>query len=424
MRKLCAAVLQLLGKCSALPPEETLSDYVTLSRDGAWCWFYDPRAVYIEGKHRRTYAGWVTQKGELQVGMYDHDTGETEYYTLKTNWDIDDHNGNSFLVIPDNRLMVCYARHDKKGLFCRTTSMPENIREWENEITVSDMPRITYSHPVYLSDESRFYIFWRGQSWMPTFASSIDGRNWGDPKILIQKDNLESRDVRPYMKVISDGKAAIHFAFTDGHPRNEPKNSIYYLRYENGGFYKADGAKVGDMNSLPISPNKSAIVYNGNETKVRSWIWDIALDRKGHPIIAYTRLPKETDHRYHYTRWDGDKWVDVEITPAGRWFPQTPMLRREREPQYSGGIALDHCNPSVVYLSRQIRGVFEIEKWITLDNGKTWFSIAITRNSKHHSVRPVIPRGYTGKKAHLLWMHGGYLHYTNYETVIRMLKIK
>ena len=146
------------------------STHDTFSSDGAWCWIQDPRAVYVEGKCKRTYAGWITREGRLQVGAYSHETGNMEYYTLKEDWDIDDHNSNSFLVLPDKHLMVFYARHNKTGLFCRTTSRPEDITTWEEEVTVANTPRISYSQPVYLSDEGRFYVFWRGQSWKPTFA--------------------------------------------------------------------------------------------------------------------------------------------------------------------------------------------------------------------------------------------------------------
>ena len=184
-------------------------------------------------------------KVRLQVGAYDHNSGGINYYTLKEEWDVDDHNSNSWLVLPDKRLMACYTRHNKRGLFCRSTSKPEDIRAWEDEVTVTDA-LVTYSQPVHLSDEGRFYIFWRGPSWKPTFAWSTDGRRWSEPRILVQEKGKESENVRPYLKVVSDGKGQIHFAFTDGHPHDETQNSIYYLKYEKGAFYKADGTKVGE----------------------------------------------------------------------------------------------------------------------------------------------------------------------------------
>ncbi len=54
---------------------------------------------------------------------------------------------------------------------------------------------------------------------------------------------------RPYLKVSSNGIDRIHFAFTDGHPRKEPENSIYYMYYENGGLFKANGEKIGNLDT-------------------------------------------------------------------------------------------------------------------------------------------------------------------------------
>ena len=389
--------------------------------DGAWCWFQDPRAVYLSREHQRTYAGWMTARGNLDVGACDHRTRELQRFTLKSDGEVDDHNSCSLLLLADGRLMAFYARHNGLGLHCRTTKGPEDITEWEDEVIVANTPRTTYSHPVYLRDEGLFYAFWRGEDWKPVFATSGDGRAWTPPRILVQEAGREAANVRPYIKIVADGQSTIHFALTNGHPRDEPANSVHYFRYERGGFFRADGTQIGGLDRVPVSLGKCDLVYDAKATGVRAWLWDIALDDCGHPSIAYTRLPAKTDHRYCCARWDGTAWVDREVTPGGRWFPQTPMFRREREPHYSGGMAFRHANPSVVYVSRPIRGVFEIEKWSTADGGMTWTPTAITAGSAYGNVRPVVPRGYAGEADHLLWMRGRYVHYTNYRTEIRML---
>ena len=37
-----------------------------LTSSAAWSWFGDPRAVYHEGAHRRTYTGWVSRDGRTR----------------------------------------------------------------------------------------------------------------------------------------------------------------------------------------------------------------------------------------------------------------------------------------------------------------------------------------------------------------------
>jgi hypothetical protein len=377
--------------------------------------------VYVDGEHERTYAGWTTSSGKLEVGAYDHRTLETQIFTLKGDWDADDHNSCTLLTLADGRLMVFYARHNQAGLHCRIARRPEDISAWEDEVEVANTPRSTYCHPVFLRDEGRFYAFWRGENWKPVFSTSTDGRAWAAPQLLVQETGREAANVRPYIKIVADGVSTIHFAFTDGHPRNEPENSIHYFRYENGGYFGADGTQIGTANSLPVSQTRNNVVYDGKATGIRAWIWDIALDADGQPVIAYTRLPARTDHRYCCARWDGRNWVHREITAAGRWFPQTPMWRREREPHYSGGMTFKHADPSIVYVSRQIDGVFEIEKWMTADQGLTWTHAAVTSGSVHANVRPVVPRGYGKESDLVLWMRGPYTHYTDFATEIRML---
>ena len=96
--------------------------------------------------------------------------------------------------------------------------------------------------------------------------------------------------------------------------------------------------------------------------------------------------------------------------------------QREREPHYSGGVVLDHEDVDVVYLSRQVDGVFEVERWRTTDFGKTWSSTAVTEHSAHDNVRPFVVRNHSSSGPTVLWMclDGDYVHYTNYRTSLRM----
>jgi hypothetical protein len=412
--------IALLAACkphqSATPSHDA---EIVLAASGAWNWIEDPRAVHVKGGRDRIYAGWVTRNGDLQIGAYDRMTTKIEAVTLAPHWEIDDHDSPSLLVLPDKRLMAFYARHNLIGVFVRTSLHPEDISAWGPEIAITRTPRTTYSQPVYLADEKKIYVFWRGVNWKPTFSTSTDGEHWTPERELVEQKGREANTIRPYFKIASDGRSKIDIAFTDGHPRDEPTNSIYYLRYEHGAFFKADGARVGGMGDLPIDPMSSDIVYFAKPSWVRAWIWDLAIARDGTPVIAYARYPSETDHRYRYARWRNGHWLDVELVAAGRWFPQTPPGTQEREPHYSGGIALDHDDPSIVYLSRQVDGQFEIERWATPDGGTSWATTPITAQSSEPNVRPVVARGDDGET--VLWMRGPYVHWTNFGTRIMLL---
>ncbi|MBT3606593.1 MAG: hypothetical protein HN521_26270, partial [Candidatus Latescibacteria bacterium] len=258
-------------------------------------------------------------------------------------------------------------------------------------------------------------------TWKPTFATSKDGITWSESHILVQEEGREASNIRPYLKAVSDNKSTVHFAFNDGHPRNEATNSVYYIKYEQGKFYRADGTQIGDMDNLPIAHSESDVVYDAKETNARAWIWDLALNDTGSPVLVYTTIPDITEHHYNYAVHTANGWQNHHISPGGKWFPQTPEGEKERETEYSGGISINHADPSTVYLARPVNDVFEIERWQTPDNGATWTSQTITQNSDKLNVRPVIPRNYPADKIGVLWMHGTYIHYTHYHTEIRMI---
>jgi hypothetical protein len=176
------------------------------------------------------------------------------------------------------------------------------------------------------------------------------------------------------------------------------------------------------MAELPMMVSEGDMVYDAKKHGARGWVWDVADDERGWPAIAYTALPKEDDHRYRYAKWDGEKWCDGELCRAGKWFPHTAEGKTEGEPHYSGGIVLDHNDPSIVYLSREVNGVFELEKWFTKNNGASWASEAVTENSPYDNVRPVVVRNYGKDGPRVLWMNNQdkYVHYSNYRGSLLM----
>ncbi|MDO9255641.1 MAG: DUF4861 family protein [Bacteroidales bacterium] len=400
----------------------SVQSFTTIANDGAWCWFSDPRAVSFKGNSDRTYVGWISSQGDVTIAAYDNVTGITEQKIVKAGFEKDDHNNPSILIRPDGKILVFYSEHGGK-MFLVTSRNPEDISSWEKEHELKEFgSNVCYSNPVQLTSENnRIYLFWRGSDWQPAFSYSDDaGFTWAEAKAYIKTPKSDGSQ-RPYVKVSSDGIKRIDFAFTDGHPRNEAENSIYHMYYENGNIYQTNGKPVCRINELPVSISHINKLYDGTISKVRAWIWDIATDEKSRPVIVYTQLPGETDHRYHYARWNGKKWLDVEITQAGKWFPETPENTVEREPHYSGGIVLDHTNPSVVYLSKPVNSVFEIEKWTTPDQGKKWNTQAFTQNSSTNNIRPFVVRNYSANGPKVLWMNvfDHYAHYTDFLTSIK-----
>ena len=413
---LTLAVLAFVGTLSSAPA--LAAPKVRSLGGGAWCWFADPRGVHHEGTYNRTYVGWLDRQGDVKMASYDHNTRLRTTVVLHWALGVDDHNNPSLHVLPDGRLMVFYSEHNGDAMYYRISTRPEDITSWGRERTVptntiksstGSNRGYTYPNPVQLSEESnRLWLFWRGGSSWPTFSTSRDGGNtWSTARNWVSYPHH-----RPYIKFSTNKRNKIHFAFTQGHP-SAINTNIYYARYNSNGYlYRANGTRIKSTSQLPLSPSEADKVY---DTDSKAWIHDIAYDSSGRPIIAFAAIDSSGQHHYRYARWTGTSWKWYRVTPAGR-----SIADSGREPYYSGGITLDHENPSVVYLSRQVNGMFEVETWRTPDGGATWTREAVTSGSSVENVRPISPRGLLAfdDDMSVMWMRGTYVHYVDFRTDI------
>ncbi|MDL2322579.1 BNR-4 repeat-containing protein [Bacteroidales bacterium OttesenSCG-928-A17] len=394
-----------------------VENYITLTEDGAWCWFADPRAVYYEGEKKQTYISWINSQGDIMIASYNHDTNEYKEKVIHSKLEIDDHDVPAILIREDGRIVVFYSKHQYAGPMQRVISTnPEDISSFSSSYTWGS--NVSYPNPFQVGDS--ICLLYRGINWHPTIAvSTNNGQSFTDVRQLV----LNGGD-RPYARYCQSADGAIHVAVTTGHPRNESKNQIFYFKLKDNHFYRADGTLIkefiegidlGGKGTNTGVGSEAEIVYNGTANG-RGWIWDITIDPETqNPVMVYASFPTDSDHRYNYAYWDDDskKWVNKEIVKSGKWFPQTPSGTTEREPHYSGGLSMDHNNPSVVYLSKQVNGVFEIYKYETSDKGDTWVATAITENTPSDivNVRPIVPRNHKEGYFDVIWMRGKYGYY-------------
>lgn len=400
--------------------------YDKVATDAAWCWFSDPRAVYHKGKYEKSYFGFINMKGDVVIGARDEKSKITQTFVLHEKLQIDDHNIPSILFLPDGRLLAFYTQHNGK-FYMRKSKNPEDISAWEEERVLAfglTGHRICYSHPAMLSKESnRIYMFFRSspvnkkswKDWGQYFSYSDDlGKTWSDAQYYL---DTRAIDNPMYLKVSTDNKSRIDVLFTDGHPKIGAA-SVYHMYYENGAFHNTNGKPLGSFSQVPLALNQIQKVYDVEKTKVKAWIWDIALDKKRRPVVAYSQYPSVNDHIYHYARWDGKKWIDYELLNSGGYITSPEPSGKVLEEHYSGGIVLDHENPEQVYLSRKVKDIFEIEHWKL--NRNTWTSAKITENSLTDNVRPYVLAHYPKKNPPVFWMSGTYEHYIRFKTDLRV----
>jgi BNR repeat-containing family member len=312
----------------------------TASPDGAWTYFTEPRAINHDGKHRRTYVGWIDSRGQIVISSYDHRTHVRTRTVLRTGERVDDHNNPSVTVRPDGRLLVFYSTQRRRNLIARVSRRPESLRAWRRPREVARNIRgrhgYTYPNPMWLRRERRpLFLFWRGGSFEPTFSTSTDGTSWSRARKLI-----DGSGQRPYLVFDSNGRDRIDIAFSDGNP-SELRTSIYYMRYRNRRLHQAGGGTIAPLGALPVQPSDADVVYRGGGSAPPAWAYDVGVGDDGQPVVLYATFPSAREHHYHYARWTGSRWSSHEITLSG------PTIEHAKgDANYAGGLILDSRDPS------------------------------------------------------------------------------
>ncbi|WP_294627652.1 glycoside hydrolase family 88 protein [uncultured Bacteroides sp.] len=426
--------LAILGFSRPVAAQETIvppysEDYQVVTNDGVWCWFSDPRAIYVGDK---MFGGFVDKQGSIWAFSYDPSTQERQQYKLYERLNYDDHANPSIMALSDSRLVLFFSAHGgtkDSPMYYRVSKRPADISAWEEVQSIHPKMEgnlgICYSNPVQLSGEdNRVYLFFRGRDFKPTCVYTDDLKTWSNPINIVRNDPGVGNAGRPYTKIATNHKNKIFFAFTDAHPRDRATNSIYFMMYKDGKLCKADGTVVSDTLG-GITPSRVDKVYDAVKTFDKAWIWDVAFDQEENPVLVYARFSHGNGaHSYWYARWNGKGWENHKITDAVQCFMRNDYNNKnylETEENYSGGVYLDHENPSVVYTSRPINNVFEIEKWTFVGGDAKWRTKPITAQSELDNVRPYVARNYKAGQPSVLWMYNyNYPHFKRYDCAIRI----
>lgn len=396
----------------------------TIAKEGAWCWFADPRALHYENKKNKinsTYFGYIDCHGNIKATQIDHRKKTRQEVLVRSWFQPDDHDNPAFLVLPDERIMIIYSRHtDEACFYYRISRNPGDITDLGEEKRLATANNTTYPNPFILSDDpNHIYMCWRGIGWHPTVAQmSMPDANdnisftWGPYQMV------KSTGARPYAKYVSNGKDKIYLAYTTGHPDNEYPNWLYCNVFDINDhcLYDIKGKKLSEVERGAFGVQKTNGYAQAHPYTIvdktsdrRNWLWNMALDKQGHPIISMTKINKEkTNHDYFYTKWNGEEWLSTFIACGGGQFHQTPKV----EMCYSGGMAVDRDNINDVYCSVPINGVYEIVKYTMANDGKAVKSSKqITFNSKKNNARPFVIEGTKKSPLRLTWMNGDYYYW-------------
>ena len=410
-----------------------------LVADGAWCWFQDPRAVHFVGARDRTYIGYVTSAGDVDVVSQDAGTALLIHTTLHPRLQADDHAAPGLVILPDRRIGVFYSPHTGSAMYYRISLHSEDITGFGPELTVStntgSLVGYTYANPIYLPAEHRLYLFFRGGNSLPAMTWTTDYLHWAK-SVTVVVPNHTPAFTRPYVKYATNGLDTIGIAFTDGHPDELSNagrpNSVYEMKLKGGVLRTPDGAPVTVPDTTIVSgaaaphtgpahtdwlranPASGGLVYQDRGT-APAWLEATAFDPQASPVIVYSTYQNDANGQYRYAKWNGTSWADAPIVGAGGTISPD-------DPQYSGGADIARTDVGTVYLSRETSTGskdWEIERWHTATAGASWSHTAITQASPVKNIRPVAPWGPPGEIS-VLWMSGRYTDWAaGYSTQLR-----
>lgn len=409
-----------------------------LSEEGAWCWFADPRATHYtneSGTINASYIGYIDVHGNVKALQIDYLTGRRTEVLVRSYFQPDDHNNPTFLVLPDERVLIIYSRHtDEPAFYYRVSKYPGDITILGEEKCIKTNHNTTYPSPFLMSDDpEHFYLCWRGLGWHPTIARlTLPDENddveiaWG-PYQMVQ-----STGARPYAKYYSNGKDKLYMTYTTGHPDNEWPCWLYFNVINLHPTQGADGSVTVAPTLEDIKGNHLSTIADGKfrvnksaEYKqqypytlvdapdgYRDWVWQIACDEVGLPAIAMVRIDRtKQHHQYYYAKWTGDAWRLTDLAyGGGRFHPSNT------EYCYSGGMALDPECPGTVYLSvptKNAKGesIYEIWRYLVASNGQVVMKDQVTYGSAKNNVRPFVLPGSKDVPMRLMWMHGDYAYW-------------
>ena len=424
-------------------PNFIAGQLIELNDNGAWSWFMDERVIVhqnklLVGSIRSTDHDYEAGKslpnwGHCEVAVHDLAAGETHVVVLHPNFEQDDHDGAALHVRPDGRVLAVYTRHSLERRVFWRISKSDDLLEWEAERELEtpgvDHPpfggdNVTYSNLFQLSGENgRLYNFCRCVGHQQNVLISDDnGDNWRYFGQFLRGYS----GYAPYFKYASDNVETIHFIGTEDHPR-QFDNSIYHGFVRGGEIFRSDGALVGPLSQTTEKSGDIwdlTPVFQGDADNV-GWVIDLHLDAQKRPVCLFSvqkdgrGLPRGEggfDHRFHYARFDGEKWIEHEIAYAG-----TRLYAGEDD--YTGLAALDPQNTDIVFISTDAHpetgaplvsradGLrhHELFRGQTFDGGANWIWTPLTADSDADNLRPIIPIWNDARTA-LVWMRGKYQH--------------
>lgn len=392
------------------------------------------------GEHDRTYWGWATPWGGVQMRWYDHGIKqfgpiETVYrYPGTMNWAYDDHHPPGIYIHDDGRVWIWIQSHKSNDPFILLRSeQPEDITAWQEPIDMTagqGAPPSGVYPRAYRAGNGDVLLFHRVEGsnngeWHLR-RSSDDGATWSNQKIL---DNAQGH---VYQFIRQNPNDADHFVLVGNHKdiTTTPYSWRRIYAWETRDAGKTfQTLTTGKKIELPASREDLEPVFT--DATHQLFVTGQAIRPDGTPMIL-AGYKNDPEHEIVSLYLKDGQWRMTTVSPNREWPGSANYAEKTWRP--SGG-DINPLDTDEIAIAVAVDGVHEIQLWRTSDGGDTWrHESDITKNSVVKNFRPRYIENAHPTDWNLLWHAGefygttpaidsGGQHFDRYDDVLMLNKL-
>jgi len=282
----------------------------TLARD------HQSRAMYYEGKHKRTYVVYMDHGFYARISHYDHEEKKWVYPPVLLDDCIqpdhaynhamkDGHNAPNLFITRDGTVHVFYGAHGTAFKYARTKE-PEDIRpeNWEIDMRVGE--KGTYPYFAETSDGALrvFYRYSPTGGYRNPFLGMQVTRDNGKTWSQLEKLATFPEACKLFRGAYDPLQNRVHLMLHPRGPLGGRWGAVHCV-------YDPESGKLLALNGKTLGPMGTVETFKDNLPKIFYRMAEFVL-HKGKPYFLY----EDRESKLHFGYWEDGEWIDYSV-PEG-----------------------------------------------------------------------------------------------------------
>jgi hypothetical protein len=362
---------------------------------GMTLWYNQPSAIFFSGQFHRTFFAYQNLRSEIIARFYDHDQHQFSQPAQIASWpQPDDHGSPTMWIVKHGKskghILLTYSLH-ASPLFLKRSTRPEDISSWSDHV-VLDSGKCTYQSMVEDSN-GKIFIFYTIQTdrRILAYRTSVDGGfHWGPAQKLI--DFGPGTFVYAAPAIAKRKKICISWTIYTREGTDAGHKNIYAFCSEDIESVSTIGGRSDSLISASARPILETEQGRGNV------VWDVKIDKHGHPVMAIVDHAAVTNIwtncKAYYVCFNNrtKKWQKDYVTDLGAYY-------------YPAGVVITGKKNNTLVLGRGNTEKTSIEEWQRGKRDRSWKMKRIISDpsAEWPQANPVIPK-YRHRDLDLIWM--------------------